>query len=56
MAEHLCLNQLLAHLPFQFQRISFACGFGAAGIGLLTVVELDYPVFTSLVNTHLVSP
>jgi len=48
MTEHLRINQLLPHLPFQFQRIPFACGFRAAGIGLPIVVELDNPVFASL--------
>jgi hypothetical protein len=56
MAEHLCINQLLPHLTFQFQCVPLACGFGATGIGFRIVVELDNPVFASFVNTHLLSP
>jgi len=55
MTEHMCINQLLAHLPFQFQCIPLACGFRAAGARLLIVVELDNPVFASFVYAHRVS-
>ena len=56
MPEHLRLNQLLAHLPFQFQRIPFAGGFRATGIGFLIVIELNNPVFASFVYAQRLSP
>ena len=54
MTKDLGINNLLAHLALEFQRITFAGGFRTACKGSVVVVKLDDPVFAiSLISVFL---